>query len=208
MQMPFSKLTRALAVALIVAALVVPSALANGRPLQIILSYLPNVSNTGTTSAAGIAEVVMAEGEARVEATGLPRLDPPQSYHAWLIKSATNEAYSLGSFNTAYVSGIARLDQVLPEAIPNTGWDLFLITIENDPTPSQPSQQHSIAGRLPDAPTTVQPAQLPNTGGPVPAQPATGFRADWPAVAGLAALILVAGSVGGFVVGRKRPATK
>lgn len=208
MLMPSTKVfPRALAVALITAALVVSSVSANGRPLQIILSYLPNVSNTGTTSAAGIAEVVMAEGEARVEATGLPRLDPPQHYHAWLIKSTSNEAYPLGSFNTAFVSQVARLDQVLPEAIPNTGWDLFLITIEDVANPTQPSQRHSIAGRLPDAPTTVQPAQLPNTGG-VPAQPASGFRADWTVVAGLGALMVVVGAVAGFVVGRKRPSTQ
>ncbi len=191
-------------------ALTLPSTvLANGKPIQIVLSYLPNISNTGTTSASGIAELVLAEGEARVSATGLPRLDPPQLYTAWVVNTTTNEFQAVGRFNTAYTTGAATLDNVLPQAIPDKGWNLFLITIEDSTDPTRPSEKHSIGGFFPPAGTEPRPNLLPNTGGPVAAQAvAAQNRPDWTVVAGLAALTLVAGIAAGYVLGRRRPASR
>ncbi len=208
--MSFTRILRVLASLAILAALSFPSlALANGKPIQIVLSYLPNISNTGSQDATGIAELVMSEGEARARATGLTRLDPPQRYEAWLVNSSTNAFFALGQFNTAYTTGVASLDRVLPDAIPDRGWNLFLITIEDGPNPTQPSTRHSIAGFFPAPGTEVQPSVLPNTGGPVASQPAAApNRPDWPTIAGLAALTLIVGAAAGYALGqrgRRRP---
>jgi len=57
-------------------------ALADATPVQLVLLYMPNVSNTGTPAASGIAELVMPEGEVRINAADLPRLDGERSRRA------------------------------------------------------------------------------------------------------------------------------
>ncbi len=205
--MLLTRFLRVLAGLAVLVSLSLPTAaLANGKPIQIVLAYLPNISNTGSQTATGVAELVLAEGEARARATGLARLDPPQRYAAWLVNGSTNEFYALGQFNTAYTTGVATLDRVLPDAIPDKGWNLFLITVEDGPNPTQPSPRHSIAGFFPAAGTPPQPNQLPNTGGPVAADPAATFnRPDWTVFAGLAALTLLLGAAAGYALGRRRP---
>jgi len=42
------------------------SAFADATPVQLMLLYIPNVSNSGTTGASGIAELVMPEGDTEV----------------------------------------------------------------------------------------------------------------------------------------------
>jgi hypothetical protein len=84
----------------LLAALALPGiALADATPVQMILIYMPNVSNTGTTAASGIAELVMPEGEVRVTAAELPRLEGTDQYAIWLINSETNQFQRIGSFN-------------------------------------------------------------------------------------------------------------
>jgi hypothetical protein len=183
-------------------------ALANGKPIQIVLSYAPDISNTGPQNATGVAELVLAEGEVRVAATGLPRLDPPRHYEAWVLNTSSNEALALGSFNTAYTTGDARLDQVLPGAIPDKRWNLFLVTIEEAPTPTRPSQQRIIAGHFPPEGTEPQPGLLPNTGGAQDDQTSRAGRPDWMLVAGLGALTLGLGAAAGYGLGRRRPVAR
>jgi hypothetical protein len=143
----------------------------------------------------------MAEGEVRVAATGLPRLDPPQVYVAWITNTSTGEAMRLGSFNTAYTSGAARLDTVLPDAIPDKGWNLFLLTVEDAATPEQAGARHSLAGYFPPTTGEALPNLLPNTGGPVPA---SASQPDWLPAAGLATLTLLVGIGAGYAVGIRR----
>ncbi len=67
-------------VGVLLATLALPCvALADATPVQLILLYMPSVSNTGTTSASGIAELVMPEGEVRT----------PPSYLDWKAPRST-----------------------------------------------------------------------------------------------------------------------
>jgi hypothetical protein len=188
------------------------SARADATPVQLVLLYMPNVSTTGTTSASGIAELVMPEGEVRISTADLPRLDGDQQYVAWLVNTSTNEFQRLGAFNTAQSTGAARYETVLPDAIPNKHWNLFLVTVERSATPDRPSAKHSIAGVFPSADARELPGALPNTGGDpdepsaVSVQLSAAERADWLHSSGLATLLLPITFGAGYVVGRRRPA--
>jgi hypothetical protein len=196
---------KAFAGAIIASLLLASTALANGRPIQIILTYVPGVSNAGPQAASGVAELVLAEGEVRVAATGLPRLDPPRHYEAWILNTRTNEFLRLGSFNTAFTTGAARLDTVLPGAIEDKSWDLFLITIEDSPAPARPGSERSIAGAFPPSGSEPQPNLLPNTGGPIPVQAIGSVgQPNWLPIAGLAALTLLLGAGAGYALGRRK----
>ena len=194
---------------LVVMLLLPRAAFADATPVQLILTYLPNVSNTGTDAATGIAELVLLEGEARLSATGLPKLDEPERYVAWLVNTQTNSTFRLSDFNASSENEIAKFEEVLPDAIPSRQWNLLLVTIEKDPEPSRPSNKHSIAGTFPRLQSDPPPAQLPNTGGAnelsaVSSQLSGSGRADWLVIAGPAALVgLIAGGAG-YVVGRRR----
>lgn len=186
------------------ATLLSSAALADATPVQLVLLYMPNVSNTGTTSASGIAELVMPEGEVRVNTADLPRLDDDKQYVAWVVNSGANEFKRLGAFNTAQSTGAVHYENVLPDAIPNKEWNLFLITVENSATPDRPSARHSIAGVFPNGDTQTLPGALPNTGGDPDAYiPPAVTRSDWTSMAGLAALTLVVGAGAGYVLGRR-----
>ena len=192
------------AVALCVgASLLASAAHADATPVQLVLLYMPNVSNTGTTSASGIAELVMPEGEVRVSTADLPRLDD-KHYVAWLVNSGTNEFQRVGAFNTAQSTGAVHYENVLPDAIPNRHWNLFLVTVENSATPDRPSARHSIAGVFPSADSQTLPGALPNTGGDPDAYvPPAVTRPDWTSMPGLAALTLFIGAGAGYVLGRR-----
>jgi len=180
------------------------AALADATPVQLVLLYMPNVSNTGTTSASGIVELVMPEGEVRINTADLPRLDNDKQYVAWVVNSGTNEFQRLGAFNTAESTGAVHYENVLPDAIPNKHWDLFMVTVENSATPDRPSARHSIAGVFPIADHQTLPGALPNTGGDPDAYvlPAA-TRPDWTSMPGLAALTLVLGAGAGYVFGTR-----
>jgi len=186
------------------ASLLASVALADATPVQLVLLYMPNVSNTDTTSASGIAELVMPEGEVRISTADLPRLDDDTQYVAWVVNSGTNEFQRLGAFNTAQSTGAVHYENVLPDAIPNKHWDLFLVTVENGATPARPGARHSIAGVFPSADNQTLPGALPNTGGDPDAYvPPAATRPDWTSLAGLAALTLVLGAGAGCVLGKR-----
>ncbi len=201
--------------------LVAHVALADATPIQLILLYMPNVSNTGTTAASGIAELVMPEGEVRISTADLPRLDDDEQYVGWVVNTSSNEFKRLGAFNTAESSGAVHYENVLPDAIPNKHWNLLLVTVESSATPDQPSARHSIAGVFPSADNQPLPGILPNTGGdpdgewPVVSRESSlvvgcqlprCFGADWLRTPGLAALTATLGSGAGYVLGRRRQA--
>jgi hypothetical protein len=161
-------LARAVVIAVMALAILAQAALADATPVQLLLLYVPNVSNTGTTAASGIAELVMPEGEVRVTAADLPHLDGDKVYVAWVVNSGTNAFQLLGSFNAAEGTDAVHYETVLPDAIPDHQWNLLLLTIENNADVSHPSQRHSIAGVFPRADNEPLPGVLPNTGGDTP----------------------------------------
>uniref|UniRef100_A0A7C2WHM0 Anti-sigma factor n=1 Tax=Thermorudis sp. TaxID=1969470 RepID=A0A7C2WHM0_9BACT len=145
--------------------LAAPTAHANGGPVRIVLSYVQGISNWGPHEASGVLELVKAEGEVRMTATGLPSLSDEQ-YVLWIVQEATGEHLKLASFN-ANAEGVAQLDLLLPQPIPDSDWSLALVTVESSPEASQPGQRRSLAGHFPKPVGARVPSQLPNTGGGV-----------------------------------------
>jgi hypothetical protein len=193
-------------VSLVLAALAVPYvALADATPVQMILLYMPNVSNTDTPRASGIAELVMPEGEVRVTAAELPRLDGAEQYVVWLVNSESNQFQRIGSFNSAEDTAAVHYENVLPDAIPNNHWNLLLVTIEASANAARPGARHSIAGVFPKVDNQPLPGLLPNTGGEVPVG-AVASESNWPLTAGLAALTLTLGAAAGYGLGKRRHA--
>ena len=195
----------AVAAALLALTLSTIGVLADATPVQLLLLYMPSVSNTGAQTATGIAELVMLEGEVRIKTADLPRLDGDKQYVAWVVNSQTNEFERLGAFNTAASTGAVDYETVLSDAIPNKSWNLLLITIEDDATATRPSNRHSIAGLFPSTDNAPLPVALPNTGGApdgydLPAE----SRPVWLQSAGLAALTLGITFGAGYVLGHKR----
>jgi hypothetical protein len=138
---------------------------ANGKPIKVILTYLPALSNWGPADATGVAEVVMKEGEVGIDVVGLPPLSE-EAYSGWIINSNDNKALRLGHFNTDS-SKTAKVRAVLPSEIPDNGWNLVLITVEpKGQANSLPGDRKSIGGYFPDANAELRgPSQLPRTGG-------------------------------------------
>ena len=211
-------LRRFLVLASLVTALAAGTALADATPVQLILLYMPNVSNTDTPSATGIAELVMPEGEVRIKTADLPRLEDDKHYVAWVVNSDDNLFDRLGAFNTAQSTGAVAFETVLADAIPDKHWNLLLVTIEDSATPERPSSQHSIAGLFPSADNAPLPILLPNTGGDPAALPALSCqplavscqlsrfgRADWLIASGLVALVASVTFAAGYAAGRGRP---
>ena len=92
----------------------------------------------------------MPEGEVRVTAADLPRLDGDGQYVAWVVNSETNQFQRVGAFNSAQSDGAVHYENVLPDAIPNNNWNLLLLTVEDDANADHPSADHSIAGVFPE----------------------------------------------------------
>jgi hypothetical protein len=167
------------AVAALVLLLLLPtrSAHANGVPIRIPLTYVSGLSNWGPGDARGEAELSFAEATIKVDARGLPVLKS-ETYQLWLVKSGTNKAVSIATFNgaadglTGYTGKLGKID--------GYDYDLVVITVEAmpdmDPAPSDKrslggffaplKKQDSAPGITPD----TQPAELPKTGEPLPAQ--------------------------------------
>jgi len=193
----------ALGLALLLALWVAPApAAANGTPIRVVLSYLTGVSNWGPENATGVAELVTSEGEVRMTANGLSRLNGDH-YVLWLLTAGNQQAQALASFN-ATTDGVARVDLVLERAIPDADWSLVLVSVESDGAqPSQPSNRRSIAGRVTTpAPGQggVRPSELPRTGGEAPPS-APGVPLSAQTVGVALAGVLVAGALG-FGLGR------
>ena len=210
---------RALLAALLSACLLAQAAFADATPVQLILLYMPNVSNAGGKSGSGIAELVMPEGEVRINVADLPRLEDDKLYTAWLVNSSSNEFLRIGAFNTAESTGAARYENVLPDAIPNKHWNLLLLTVENGPDAERPGAKHSLAAVFPSAEAAPLPVALPNTGGdpdapapivtrctlPGPAcSPGLLAVADWRLISVPGALVLSALFGAGYALGRRR----
>ena len=181
------------------AVLSIAGVFADATPVQLVLLYMPNVSNDGATGASGIAELLLPEGEVRINAANMPHLDGERRYVAWVLNSSNSEFLRLGSFNSTAATGAVRYETVLPDAIPSRPWNMLLVTVEDNDHPAHPSGSHSIAGIFPRAEGEPLPAVLPNTGGAPDGMPILHSGSDWPTGSGLAALTLVAGFGAGYV---------
>ncbi|MCC7353017.1 MAG: hypothetical protein IT330_04605 [Anaerolineae bacterium] len=121
---------------------------ANGAPVDIYLSYLPEVSNWGPRTATGHAVVAVGDGEVALEVKGLPTLKD-EHYEAWLESRAERKLYSAGKFKVG-TDGIGRL-QVLLDTLPYQEYRMLLVTVEPEPDPSpEPDARRSIAGLFPN----------------------------------------------------------
>jgi len=188
MMRPIVNTSRLLAVLLLALALSAPapSAHANGTPIRIVLSYLAGVSNFGPQNATGVAEMITSEGEVRLTAAGLQKLPDNEQYVLWI--SMGNEQMSLVPVPVGD-GGVARVDTVLRNPIPEKAWDLMTLTVEaKGPMPGAPSDRRSIAGRF------------SMSGSGAIAAPVAGWFGLSSAGVGLLVLLLV--GVIGYAVGR------
>ena len=136
---------------------------ANGHPHRVVMAHAPGLSNWGPVGATGIGEFVPVEGEVRFIALGLPN-DIDGVYVLWLLNSETGEAMALGEPKVDD-QGVTGLNRVLPRAIPDKGWDILIVSVEEAAADrSAPGDRRSIAGRITDG-NAVPALQLPNTGG-------------------------------------------
>lgn len=154
------------ALGLLAMATVAPVA-AESPPHRVILSYVPVTSNWGPTDANGVALISYPEGDVRADLIGLPVLDDAQRYQMWLMNTASGERFALTRFNASPPGQVTYVDETLPAAIPEEGWDLVAITVEPEPDPDPaPSEQYAIVGSIPGTPAEIRqlPPELPQTG--------------------------------------------
>lgn len=157
------KVVLALVFFLLLAPTWTPSAQADGTPVRVVLNYLNSVSNWGPTNAGGVLDLIRAEGEARLTVRGLPKT-PGQHDVLWLVHEGTSQVFRIGELQFQ-PDGTASVDLILPNPIPNLGWNLALVTVETTATPARPGPHRSIAGRFPQiASPGAAPPTLPNTG--------------------------------------------
>lgn len=154
---------------------------ANGAPVDVYLSYLPEVSNWGPQSAKGHAVVAVGEGEVSLEAWGLPRLDE-EHYEVWLESRDERKLYSVGKFKVG-ADGVGRL-HVLLDTLPYQEYRMLLITVESEPDPSpEPSNRRSLAGLFPNTAIIQTTTEITETQGVQvqrpPYLPVTGRRPPW-----------------------------
>jgi hypothetical protein len=147
--------------------LLIPAAIAkaNGTPITVQLAYQPPYSNAGPEDATGDIEIAFDDGEVHGDIFGLPA-EEGTHYEVWLYDTASEEILSLTTFE-ADPSGETRFDALFDEPIPEEGWDLVAITIENDPDESdEPDARWSIVGAIPGAEIeeALVPENLPLTG--------------------------------------------
>lgn len=133
---------------------------------RIIVSWVPQVSSFGPETANGVVAYSLTEGDVRADLIGLPVLGDSERYELWLLNSSSGETFSLARFN-ASEDGVTFIDKLLPEAIPDYGWDQAMVTVEPDPdTSASASGTIALIGPVPGTPAEIQqlPEVLPETG--------------------------------------------
>ena len=149
--------------AILAGSLIVPRAWADATPVRVVLTYQAGRSNWGASQASGVAEIVRAEGDARVSVRGLTA---PSGVHlvAWLGRSGSSDSFRLGPL-TIGPDGVGTLDVELPDAIPDRGWNAVFITAEDSAAPEHPSNRRSLVGEYPKPnPDGNLPYGMPDTG--------------------------------------------
>ncbi len=193
-----------LAVMLLGTAGIWSAALANGAPVKIFLNYLPELSNYGSTTASGVAQVSVGEAWVEIKAEGLPQLEGIQ-YEVWLVTADNNQMISLGKFTSdadGNVDYYAEFDD-----IPLLEYRYFVVSVEPDPDPNPAvaDSRRTIAGVFPNTrlevvsgtPTPTLGPGITATPGAPAGLPVTG-NVDFTA---LAAIIWLALGLGLFGLG-------
>lgn len=186
-------------------ALVSPAgtALANGTPIKITLTYLPGISNWGPQNVTGVAELITSEGEARAQVAGLETLTDADEYQVWIRTADVSSWLRLGSLNIA-ANGIGRMDTVRQGGIPELAWELMQVSVEaKGSQPAAPGSRLTAAGRFSMTPGGGAPPKvLPNTGGdgPMTGIPTTGLLGL--SGGGSVLLVLLVVGVVSFALGR------
>jgi hypothetical protein len=167
-----------------------PAAEAEAIPIRVILSHIPIMTTWGPPDATGVVMLVLEEGDVRADLVGLPPLGDEQRYELWLLHSQSGETYSLGRFAIASDTPVTHVDFLLPEPIPDHGWDVVMVTVEPepDPAPASPDPRRALVGAFPGTPAELHllPPVLPQTGGEGVEQPA-----PWAGLAAANAMLLV-----------------
>uniref|UniRef100_A0A831T8V2 Anti-sigma K factor RskA C-terminal domain-containing protein n=1 Tax=Thermorudis peleae TaxID=1382356 RepID=A0A831T8V2_9BACT len=141
---------------------------AEALPVRVILSHVPVMTTWGPPDANGVVMLVLEEGDIRADLVGLPPLGGNERYELWLLQSQSGETRSLGRFSVERDTPVTHVDFLLPEPIPDLGWDIVLVTVEPepDPDPATPDPRRVLVGALPGTPIELQlvPPVLPKTG--------------------------------------------
>ncbi|MCX2727957.1 hypothetical protein OO015_10695 [Thermomicrobium sp. 4228-Ro] len=139
---------------------------AEAYPVRVILSHVPTVSTFGPPQATGVALITFSEGDVRADLVDLPVLGSNDRYALWLRRSDTGETLLLGKFDASSLP-VTHVDLLLPEPIPEAGWDTVLVTVEPEPDPDPaPDSRVVLVGALPGTPVELDllPPTLPQTG--------------------------------------------
>jgi hypothetical protein len=193
----------------------VTSASANGAPIKIQLSRLPNIVNYGARNEArGEAQITAVEGDVTVTLVGLERLTN-ELYQAWLFNTKTGEQLSVAKFNVT-ADGTAKNQSII--TFGNREFDLFVITVEPEPDLGPNADSRIVLagywpGREPLAAGATAAAQAASAASTVPAgativstQLPTGLpRTGGPGFQALAAALLVLGLGAAFFLRGDRP---
>lgn len=166
---------------------------AEAFPVRVILSYVPTVSTWGPPQATGVAHLTFSEGDVRADFVDLPVLSEQERYALWLLASKTGQSLLLGTFNASALP-VTHVDLLLPDAIPENGWDTVLLTVEPNPdSDGRPSDRRVLVGALPGTPVELElmPPALPQTG-------------RGPALGGLLLLAINAALLGMLAASRSR----
>jgi len=186
-----------LALAVLSALVVAPAVVsAEALPTRVIVSHVPTLTTWGPPTANGVVMVTLSEGDVRADFAGLAPLPNGQRYGLWLLRSKDNQAFWLGSFLQPDGQPLAHVDILLPQPIPDAGWDIVLVTVETSDHPTTPSGQRVLIGAFPGTPPEL--SMLP------PALPKTGMTLDMGVPLGLLATNLALFAVLGHMRARSR----
>jgi len=155
----------------VLSTLVITPAVVNAEalPTRVIVSHVPTLTTWGPPTANGVVMVTLSEGDVRADFAGLASLPNGQRYGLWLLRSKDNQAFWLGSFTQPDGQPLAHVDILLPQPIPDAGWDIVLVTVESSDHPPAPSGQRVLIGAFPGTPPELSmlPPALPKTGMPL-----------------------------------------
>jgi hypothetical protein len=146
-------------------ALIGAPAHAEERPIDVPLSYIINLCNTGSPTAVGTAEVWQTEAEVKLTVQGLDPLRSGQIYALWLVNPQAGHFLPVGRFQVS-AAGSALIDVSMQGSL-DPAYSMVLVTVQPDPDPHRgvPSSNYVIAGFFPGSQAVQKQVKyLPDTG--------------------------------------------
>lgn len=150
-----------------------PSAVANGVPQLVKLTYVQGLSNFGPKDAEGVLEFSFAEAYARVDVKGL-KPEPGHSYEGWLL-APNGDSFKIGPLALG-TDGVGFLDTKL-DGLKSYDYRTFVVAVRGPsaqvtglPAERSIAGVFEILGSEPggSARGDVRPGVLPDTGEPPP----------------------------------------